>query len=206
MARRHHGAGQVDLGHDPAAEDVAVGVGVRRHGDDLQYQFLVGGQGRWLGRRLNWRTWAQSLLENTSLDCPRCAAPANLAPLQPPCPPAPLPRTARTHTDWATLQAPVSLPVAIQVAGDRRAGLHGRRQGGQRRRAGAAEEPGRRDELQAGRPRGRAGRAGRPAGGLRPAALVDFALHRTARTGVRQGDARARRAASPWKPSSTCTR
>jgi hypothetical protein len=45
MARGHHGARQVNLGHDPAAKDVAIGVAVRRHGDDLEYQFLVCGQG-----------------------------------------------------------------------------------------------------------------------------------------------------------------
>ena len=52
----NHGAGQVDLGHDPAAEDVAVGVAVGRHRDDLEHQFLVGGQHdlvvRWNGWRL----------------------------------------------------------------------------------------------------------------------------------------------------------
>ena len=44
-ARRKHGAGQVDLGHDPAAEDVAVGVGVGRHRHHPQHQLAVGGQG-----------------------------------------------------------------------------------------------------------------------------------------------------------------
>ena len=28
VARGQHGAGQVDLGHDPAAEDVAIGIAV----------------------------------------------------------------------------------------------------------------------------------------------------------------------------------
>ena len=68
---------------------------------------------------------------------------------------------ARTAHRLGHAATAVSLPVAIQVAGDRRAGLHDRRQGGQRGRADAAEEPGRRDELQARRPRGRAGGADR---------------------------------------------
>jgi len=42
VASRQHRAGQVDLGHDPAAEDVAVGIAVARHGDDFENQLLVG--------------------------------------------------------------------------------------------------------------------------------------------------------------------
>jgi len=45
VARRQHGAGQVHLRHDPAAEDVAVAVGIGRHGDDLEHEFPVFGQG-----------------------------------------------------------------------------------------------------------------------------------------------------------------
>ena len=40
---RHHAAGQVHLGQPPAAEDVAIGVGIGRHGD--------GAQGQHAGRR-----------------------------------------------------------------------------------------------------------------------------------------------------------
>ena len=35
---------EIDLGHDPAAEDVAVGVGVGRHRDHAQYEFAIQGQ------------------------------------------------------------------------------------------------------------------------------------------------------------------
>jgi len=44
VARGQHRTGQVDLGHDPAAEDVAVAIGVRRHGNDLEHQLLAVGQ------------------------------------------------------------------------------------------------------------------------------------------------------------------
>ena len=40
-AHRQHGAGQVHLRHDPAAEDVAVGVAVARHRDHAQHQLGV---------------------------------------------------------------------------------------------------------------------------------------------------------------------
>jgi hypothetical protein len=44
MARGQDRPGQVDLGHHPAAEDVAVGVAVGGHGNHLQHQLLVRGQ------------------------------------------------------------------------------------------------------------------------------------------------------------------
>ena len=40
-----HRAGQVHLGHDPATEDVAIGVDIGRHGDDFEHQLLIGWQG-----------------------------------------------------------------------------------------------------------------------------------------------------------------
>jgi hypothetical protein len=32
------------LSHDPAAKNVAIGVAVGGHGDDLEHQLLIGGQ------------------------------------------------------------------------------------------------------------------------------------------------------------------
>ena len=43
-ARRQDGAGDVDLGHDPAAEDVAVAVGVGRHRHHPHHELAVVGQ------------------------------------------------------------------------------------------------------------------------------------------------------------------
>jgi hypothetical protein len=43
-AAGQHGAGQVHLGHDPAAEDVAVGVDVGRQRHHAQHQFGAVGQ------------------------------------------------------------------------------------------------------------------------------------------------------------------
>jgi hypothetical protein len=45
VAGGNDGACQVDLCHHPAAENIAIGIAVRRHGDDLHDQFFVEGQG-----------------------------------------------------------------------------------------------------------------------------------------------------------------
>jgi hypothetical protein len=42
--RRQHRAGQVDLGHDPAAEDVAIGVDVGGQRHHAHHQFGAVGQ------------------------------------------------------------------------------------------------------------------------------------------------------------------
>ncbi len=106
--------------------------------------------------------------------------------------PAPLelPGRAAPRSDWADAAQAAAVPVALPLARGHRAGLHGGGEGSQRRRAGAAEIPGRFAVDQA-RRRGRAaGGAGGPAGGLCRAAPVHLAVHRAARADLRQGHRR----------------
>ena len=44
-AHRQHGAGHVHLGHDPAAENVAIGIDVGRHRHHAQHQLTVARKG-----------------------------------------------------------------------------------------------------------------------------------------------------------------
>ena len=92
------------------------------------------------------------------------------------CQPAGAAEPPRTPHRLGHAQAPVSLPVAVQVAGDGRAGLHGRRQAGQRRRAAAAEEPGRHHEPSS------PGDAGRPCWWCRSGLLLAYGLLRLSTT------------------------
>ena len=100
--------------------------------------------------------------------------------------------------------AALRLGLALARAG--RAGLPGRRQARQHRRAAGAEEPGRRARAEARRPRARARRAGGAADRLRRAAPVDHAVHRAARVPVLSGRGARSRGASRSRRSSTCSR
>ena len=80
---------------------------------------------------------------------------------------------------------PAALSLGVQGPRDRGAAGADRRQGRQRRRAGAVEAHCRQPRPED----GDAGRAARAAGGVRRAAAVDHGLHRAARIPVRQGDA-----------------
>src|SRR5450432_3062017 len=83
-------------------------------------------------------------------------------------------------------QAP-SLRLAVALAGGSGAGLPGRRQARQHRRAAGPEEPGRRALAQARRPAQRHRRAGGDPDRLRRVAAVDHALHGAARVPLLSG-------------------
>jgi len=74
MARGEDAAGDIDLRHDPAAENVAVVVGVGGHGQDPQHRFLAFGEFHWFSHGVEYYAEYSS----RSSELARVIAPVNM--------------------------------------------------------------------------------------------------------------------------------